>query len=88
MTPYNTSNIISALNVSVIKYVIGIFKDHSQKVHRQKQNKRNNRKHFQTVHENSLSVCLVQLSKFTGGYIWDLWTFISIVHILYVSKTC
>lgn len=83
MTTYNTSNIISGLNISVIKYVIGIFKDHSQKGHTQKkQKKRNNRKHFQTVHENSFSVCLVQLSKFTDGYIWDLWTFISIVHIL------
>lgn len=39
MTTYNTSNIISGLNISVIKYVIGIFKDHSQKGHTQKKTK-------------------------------------------------
>lgn len=83
------SNIIFGLNTSVIKYITGIFKDHSpQKLYRQKQNKRNNRKPFQTVHENPLSVCLLQLTKFAGGYILELWIFISIVHILYVSKSC
>lgn len=82
------SNIIPGLSIWIIKYVIGIFKDHSQKLERQKQNRGNNRKRFQTVHENSLSVCLVQLTKFAGGYICDLWTFISIVNILHICKTC
>lgn len=57
MTTYNTSNIISGLNVSVIKYVIGIFKDHSQKGHTQK----NKRK--ETI-ENISKLCMRTLFLF------------------------
>lgn len=82
------SNIIPGLNRRAIKYVIEITKDHFQELDKNNIKGTMHRKLCMKQIPDSVWKLSVWLIRFTGGYIWGLWAFISMVQILYVSKTC
>lgn len=69
------SVIITGLNRRAVKYIIEITKNQFQELDKNNINGTMHRKQCMkqiSICVWKLSVCLVQLTRFTGGYIWDI----------------